>query len=344
MARMHQPIQRVLLRIGAFLLPILLGDFFCPLAARCQTNPGGVGGHRGMHVEIEVTIRDSSREILSVPADVKLYLNGTPCDEGSTSNGRISFIISDLGDFTVIVEAAGYKPGQKDAKVPEPDKVQVEVNLERDTSSSFTARTAGNPMLAPKAEEALQKGMQALRDDKLDEAGKALDQAMQLAPNNPNVLYMQGLLHLKKHEWTKAQSILEKATQIDPNSARALAALGMALCNQQKYAEAIPPLEKAVQLDAASGWETHWSLAQSYYRSARYEEALRASQQAQAESNGQVPHVSLLVAQALTAVGRYEDSAAVLRELLKNHSDGPEAATARRYLARLTADGKIRQQ
>jgi len=297
-----------------------------------------------LQVVIEVTIRDSSGEFLSVPANVKLFLNGTPCDEGSTTNGRISFTIRDLGNFTVVVDAPGYLSGQNTVKVPEPDKVQLEVDLQRETSARLASGAGGSPILAPKAKEALDKGMQALRDDKLGEAEKALDQAMQLAPGNPNVLYMQGVLNLKKHEWTKAQSILEKATQIDPNSARALGALGMALCNQQKYAEAIPPLEKAVQLDAASGWETHWSLAQSYYHSQRYEEALKFSQQAQAESNGQVPHVALLVAQALAAVGRYEESAAVLRDLLKNHSDGPEASTARRYLVRLTADGKIRQQ
>jgi len=341
---MHQPNQRVLLRIGVLLLPILLGSSSCPLAARCQTNVGGGLTRRGFQIEIDVTIRDGTRDILAVPANVKLYCSGTPCEEGSTSNGRIRFIMNGIGDFTITVDAAGYKPGQKDVKVSEPDKVQVEVNLERDTSSSRRPGAAENPILAPKAREALSKGMQALRDGKLDEAEKALDQAMQLAPNNPNVLYMQGLLNLKKHEWTKAQSVLEKATQIDPNSARALAALGMALCNQKKYAEAIPPLEKSVQLDAASGWETHWSLAESYYHSARFDEALKASQQAQAESNGQVPHVALLVAQALTAVGRYEDSATVLRDLLKNHGDGAEAVTARRYLERLTANGKIRQQ
>ena len=341
---MHQPNLRVLLRIGAFLLPVLFGGFFCPLAARCQTNVAGGLTRRGFQIEINVTIRDGTRDILTVPANVKLYCSGTPCEEGSASNGRIRFIMNGIGDFTVTVDAPGYKPAQKDVKVSEPDKVQVEVNLERDPSASFAPGTAGNPILAPKAKEALDKGMQALRDGKLNEAEEAFDEVMQLAPNNPNVLYMQGLLNLKKHEWTKAQIILEKATQIDPNSARALAALGMALCNQKKYTEAIPPLEKSVQLDTASGWQTHWSLAQSYYQSARFDEALKASLQAQAESNGQVPHVDLLVAQALSAVGRYEDSATVLRELLKNHSDGPEAVTARRYLERLTADRKIRRQ
>jgi Flp pilus assembly protein TadD len=341
---MHQAIQRALLRIGAFLLLMLLGSFLCPRATWCQTNSVGGKAPRGLRVEIEVTIRDSSGEFLSVPAIVKLFLNGTPCDEGLTSNGRISFTISDLGNFTVVVEATGYKPGQNSVKVPEPDKVRVEVNLQREASSSSTTGAGGNPILAPKAKEAFYKGMQALRDDNLGEAAKALDQAMQLAPNNPNVLYMQGVLNLRKHEWTKAQSVLEKATQLDPNSARALAALGMALCNQKKYAEAIPPLEKSVQLDTASGWETHWSLAQSYYHRARFDEALKISQQAQTESNGQVPQVDLLVAEALTAVGRYEESATVLRELLKNHSDGPEAVTARRYLKRLSADGKIRRE
>jgi len=339
---MHQPNQRVLLRIGAFLLPILLGDFLCPLAAWCQTNAGG--GNRGRRAEIDVTIRDSSGEILSVPANVKLYLNGTPCDEGSTSNGRISFTRGDLGNFTAVVEAAGYKPGQNDVNVPEPVKVQLEINLLRETSSNSAPGAAENPILAPKAKEALDKGMQALRDDKLVEAEKALDQSMRLAPNNPQVLYVQGLLDLKKHEWTNAQSVLEKATQMQPNSARALAALGMALCNQKKYAEAIPPLEKSLGLDPTGGWETHWSLAESYYHGERFAEALKVSQQAEAESNGQVPQVDLLVARALTAVGRYEDSSKVLRELLKNHGDAPEAVTARRFLERLTADGKIRQQ
>lgn len=288
-----------------------------------------------------MTIHEMSGEILSAPANVKLFWNGTPCDEGSTSNGRISFTKNSIGKFTVLVEAAGYQPGQSDIKISEPDRFNVDIYLQREASSSVASGAAGNPILAPKAKEALDRGMQALREDKLDEAEKALEQAMELAPNNPNVLYVQGLLDLKRHEWTKAQGVLEKATQMEPNSARALAALGMALCNQKKYAEAIPPLEKSVQVDPSSGWETHWTLAESYYHSRRYDEALKVSQQAETESNGQVPQVDLLVAEALTAVGRYDDSANVLRELLKKHGDGQEAATARRYLERLAADGKI---
>jgi Tfp pilus assembly protein PilF len=344
MAFMHEPNQRVLLRAVAFLLPVLLCNFLCPLASWCQSNAGEEMEIRGFRAEIDVTVHNSSGDLISTPATVNLFKDGRPYDRGSATNGRMFFMLHNLGDFTVIVEAAGYKSGQKDVSVTTEMKFEVEVNLQQDTSSNVTPGAAGNPILAPKAKEALDKGMQALRDDKLDEAEKALDEAMKLAPNNPDVLYVLGVLDLKKREWIKAQSVLEKATQLEPNSARALAALGMALCNQKKYAEAIPPLEKSVQVDPASDWETHWSLAESYYHSDRFDDALKVSQQAQAESNRQVPQVDLLVAKSLVAVGRYEDSANVLRELIKNHGDSPEAATARRFLERLTADGKIRQQ
>jgi len=43
-------------------------------------------------------------------------------------------------------------------------------------------------------------------------------------------------------------------------------------------------------------------------------------------------------------VGRYEDAAQALRQFLKNHADHPEAATARRWLERLTVAGKIKNQ
>jgi tetratricopeptide (TPR) repeat protein len=330
----------MLLRIKTILLSAVVCSFVFSGVVCGQSNIG----IRGRRVEIDVTVRDSSGEILAVPANIRIYLNGTQCAEGATSSGRASFTISDIGKFTVVAEAAGYKQGQNEVNIAEPVTVQIEVSLRHEASPNFPLGAADNPALAPKAKAAFDKGIQALRDDKLEEAEKALTECIKLAPNNPHVLYLQGLLDLKKHEWTKAQAVLEKVTQMEPSSPRALAALGMALCDQKKYIEAIPPLEESLRLDPDAGWETHWCLAESYYHSERFEEALKVSEQAEAESNGQAPQVDLLVARALTAVGRYEDSAKVLRELLAHHGDGPEAVTARRFLDRLTADGKIQNQ
>ena len=82
-------------------------------------------------------------------------------------------------------------------------------------------------MLAPKARETLEKGAQALKAGKLEEAQKYIGEAMKLAPANPDVLYLQGMLYMRQGNWEQAQTTLEKASRMDPNQPRILAALGM---------------------------------------------------------------------------------------------------------------------
>jgi tetratricopeptide (TPR) repeat protein len=147
---------------------------------------------------------------------------------------------------------------------------------------------------------------------------------------------------LKQRNWPRAQTALQKATQIDPILAPAFSALTLALCDQGNYGAAIAPLRKSLELDPGGAWETRWALAKSYYQREQYLEALNMSQEALARSHGNVPAVALLVAQSLTAVERYEDAAQALREILRHHAGTPEAATARRWLEQLVADGKTR--
>lgn len=334
-------IDRAPLRIARFLLPIMSSLMFA-FPACCQDNGSEVTEFHGSGAEITVTVHDSSGEPISAAAMVKLYRNGTMLSrQGETSRGRAMLVVNNLGEFTVIVEAAGYESARQEVSVQVTGRTQVDVYLRRLSSDKTIAGVPGRPTLAPKAKEALEKGLQALSADKMKEAEKYVGEAMRLAPGHPDVLYVQGVLSLKLRNWTQAQDALEKATQIDPNHARAFAALGMALCDQGKYDAAIAALEKSLQLDAGGAWETRWTLAKAYYQDARYDEALKMSQEALAASNGKAPEIGLLVAQSMTAVGRYADAAQVLREFLRDHADRREAATARRWLERLTASAKI---
>jgi len=72
-----------------------------------------------------------------------------PVDQGATSHGRVFFILRDLGSYTVIVEAAGYKAAQKDVSLTVAMKSEVEVSLQRDSSSGDTAGVPSKPLLAP---------------------------------------------------------------------------------------------------------------------------------------------------------------------------------------------------
>jgi len=251
-------------------------------------------------------------------------------------------VVNKLGELTVIVEAAGYESAQKEVSVRFTGRTQVDVYLRRLSAGGSTGGVGRRALLAPKAKEALEKGLEALSADKMGEAEKYVGEAMRLAPGHPDVLYVQGVLSLKQRNWTQAQDALEKATQIDPSHARAFAALGMALCDQGRYDAAIAPLEESLQLDPAGSWETRWTLGKAYYQQGKYDEALKMSQDALAGSHGKAPEIGLLVAQSLTAVGRYEDAAQVLRAFLRDHGDRREAVTVRHWLERLTASAKIR--
>jgi Flp pilus assembly protein TadD len=291
---------------------------------------------------ITVILHDASGAPFSPSAVVKLFHGVVLSGQRDASRGVAEFVVIGLGEFTVVAAAPGYAEAQKDVSVDTAGRARVDVYLRRASVGGSLATVPGRPVLAPKAKEALEKGLRALRENKLGEAEKCVGEALRLAPGNPEVLYAQGILRLKQRDWGQAQAALEKATQIDPNSAPAFAALGLALCDQGNYDAAIAPLRKSLELDPAGAWETRWALAKSYYQQQQYPEALNMSQEALARSNGNAPAIALLVAQSLTAVGRYEDSAEVLREFLRDHANRQEAATARRWLERLAADGKLR--
>ncbi len=264
-----------------------------------------------------------------------------PSDQSLTSHGRAFFIPRGFGEFTVTVEATGYKSAQKDVSIRIAGKFEIEIYLQRELAPNEITVVPPKPVLAPKAQEAFAKGSQALREGKLEEAKKYIDKAVQLAPGNPDVLYVQGMLFMQQHNWEAAQLVLEKSDQLAPKQARVLAALGMTLCNQKKYGPAIPLLEKSRELEPASGWETSFALAKAYYYHEQYEEALKMVESARVSAHASNSQVELLLAQCLTAVGRYGDSAEVLRGVLKTHINDADTATAKRWLDGMAADGKI---
>jgi Flp pilus assembly protein TadD len=307
----------------------------------CQESGNREVGSFGHGAEITVTVHDASGQTIGSTATVKLVRGTMPSAQAQTIGGNALLVVDDIGDFTAVVDAPGYLEARKEVSVLANGRSQVDVYLTRLPNGTVTG-VPGRPVLAPKAKEALDKGLIALGAEKFKDAAKYVGEAERLAPQHPDVLYVEGVLSLKQRNWTRAEESLERATQMDPTLAPAYAALGMALCDQGKYENAIVALEKSLELSAAGTWEARWALAKAYYERARYDQALTMSQEALSQSNGKMPEVALLVAQALTAVGRYEDSAQVLRAYLKDHGNERGAATAKRWLKGLAANGKIR--
>jgi len=324
----------------------ILSGLLCLLVfaapAFCQDRSADQGGIRGNRAEVAITIKEGSSQLTGPLVTVKLYYLGALTEQMTTSKGRVVFILNRLGDYTITADAVGYRPGQREISIPVAVEAEEEIVLQRDSAPEALG-VAARPLLAPKAKEAMDRALQALNDNKLDEADKFLDITAKLAPNHPDVLYLQGVIFLRRNQSEKAQPVLEKATQIDPKNAHAFSALGMAFVNESRYDLAIAPLQQSVQLNPDS-WDTHYTLAKAFYHQEQFDDALKESQLALAQSHGTEPAIELLLAQTQTAVGKYEDSAETLRNFLKNHPKDKGAATARRWLDRLAADGKIRKK
>jgi Flp pilus assembly protein TadD len=333
------PASNLLPPNSRFLLSFLLGLLFV-FPCRAQDTGSAATEFYGKGVAISVVVHAPSGQPISSLAVVKLFRGTIPAGQAETMLGRAELIVNEVGDFTVVVQAVGYANAQKDVSINAAGRAEVDVYLH--ALSANPDAVPGRPLLAPKAKKAVDEGLQALGANNLAEAQKHASQALRLAPAHPDVLYLQGVIFLKQRDWSKAQEVLEKAIQLDPSHAKAFAALGMALFDQGKYEAAVAPLEKALQLNPApASWDTRSALAKTYYQQARYEQALQMSQDALSSSNGKAPEIELLVAQSLTAVGRYEDAAQALRKFLHDYSDRREAATARRWLDGLAANGKI---
>lgn len=298
-----------------------------------------IGGIRGNRAELSITIKEGSSQLIGPLVTVKLYRMGTLSAQMATTRGRAVFILNQLGDYTITVDAIGYRSAQKEISVPIAVAAEEQIILQRESSGEALG-LAGRPLLAPKAKEATDNALQALKENQLDQAEKFLDEAAKLAPNHPDVLYLRGVVFLQRNQPGKARGFLEKAAQIDPKNARVLGALGMALVNENRSDLAVAPLQQSAQIDP-DRWDTHYALAKAFYNQQQFEGALQEAQRALDQAHGSEPAIELLMAQAQTAVGKFEDSAQTLRTFLRLHPGDKGEATARRWLDRLIADGKV---
>ena len=308
------------------------------LVGQDQDRSADVGGIRGSRAELSITIKEGSSPLIGPLVTIKLFHMGSLSEQMTTTRGRAVFILNQLGDYVITANAIGYHTAQKEVSVPVAVEAEEDIILQRDTSGG--APGAARPLLAPKAQQATDKALQALQENKLDQAEKFVGEAAKLAPNHPDVLYLQGVVALQRNQPEKAQGFLEKASQVDPKNPRVLCALGMAFLNENHFDLAVVPLQQSAAIDPNS-WETHYTLAKAFYHQEQFEGALQEAQRALGQSHGSEPAIELLVAQAQVAVGKYEDSAETLRTFLRLHPDHKGAAAARRWLDQLIAAGKV---
>lgn len=299
-------------------------------ALSLAVSSGARAAQQSPFVTITIVVRDAAGGSVSTLPTAELT--------GQTHDGRLytgvaiqkrdEFIFRvPMGTYTVEVSAPGYKTERR--AVPVTDSIEIEVTLERSSRNA----PAGS-ILAPKAREEVQKGNEALRDKRFDEAKSHLEKALQLAPTSPVVNYLSGLLYYYTGNDQTASEYLQKAVSLDQNNAPAFLALGEVYWRQKDYNHAVEALERALALEPAS-WRAEAILGSSYYRQGSYEKGREHAQRAMDIGREEASGTGFLLAKCLAALGKKGEAIEALQAFLKSQPPSPTTSSAQAMLKEL---------
>jgi tetratricopeptide (TPR) repeat protein len=266
---------------------------------------------------------------------VRILTQGGPELAENTTDMSGKATIYDLppGNYIVEGSAAGYLAVREEvhlemrwslvaiALIMKPD----EMGLPKKESASAV------PILAPNARKEVQKGLEAFEKSNLVLARKHFENALAMAPGNPDVQFLMGALEAQEKNFTAADQHLEKAIQIYPNHARSLQLLGELYNQQDRGKDAVPLLEKAVALQDGS-WRSHWALGVAYLKTDEPRKALQQADRAIALGKASAGIAHLLQAQALIDLRQFDAAETSLQAFIHDDPANPYSAKARAAL------------
>ncbi len=305
-------------------------------APRTAAQAQSAGGQAAI-TRLVITVREEGGATFSGLATVTLqHLDGPVLSTGTSMGGQTIFDGLGPGEYTIIVSAPGYLAATERISLTHgSDNEQAFIALTKDAGSSTVSAPQGPPALSPKLQKELNKAAEALQSNKLEEAQKHLDAAYRLAPGNPEVNYVRGLLADRKGDLAAAQVSWEKTLALDPKHGLTLQALATIMARKRDYASAQGYLERALHLDSNS-WRAHELLSIVCFRQANFVEALTHAERSLELGKNAANGARLPMAESLIAMNQAAPAREVLQAFLDANPPQAQAAIAIKLLQRLS--------
>src|SRR4029077_18211624 len=123
-----------------------------------------------------------------------------------------------LGTYVVEVSAPGYLTAEERVEIMMRNAQQtVSISMRLPSDPNAKPVSTKPPLLAPKAQKELSKGLDELRANRPEEAHKHLQHAAPLARLYPDFNYLLGVLSSQRGDSPRAMTYWEKAIAFDPN-------------------------------------------------------------------------------------------------------------------------------
>ena len=327
--------------LPSLLLSVCLLSILTPPASAQRQRQGGRPGaptESAQVITVTVNVRDSGGNPVDTPALVKLTGSMANTSRIATAKDASAAVFQGVspGEYDAEAQATGYVTASEHVSVAGfSGSVQVYVYLLRESEAKTQTQQPQGMVMSPKLQAEIEKGLDALRKHQFELARGHFAKGVQLAPGNPNVVYLLGTAELGLNHTELARQDFEHALSLDPNHERALLALGELQLRGGETPSAISNLEKAFQINGA-GWRTQYLLASAYAKTGRLAEAEIRAQHAASLAYDKGAQVRLLLGEIQQREGKLKEAQQTWQYVVANFPADPAAAEARRDLAALS--------
>src|ERR1700722_9063139 len=322
--------------------------FLCTPASHGQRTAPPVGGPLGKttggfsdqdaSVSVLVSVRENGGAPLQGYAIVKMSsdFKGIHLTQSTQDAGNATFPPVRTGDYKIEVTSIGYKTRTETVQVmPSTSTYNVYMYLQPEGAADNTNGPPSGTTMTPKLQSEIDKAVTKMRRQQFGDARQHFEKAAKMAPGNPDVQYMWGMLEYYQQHYDAAQIKLETAISINPSYERALVTLGEIQLREKKDALAAQTLEKAFLVNGAD-WRTHYLLAFAYADEKEFAKAETHAQRA-ADLGGKdhSPQARLLLGRILTSEGKLSGARAAFDGVVRDFPTDPAAKDGKVALAAL---------
>jgi Tfp pilus assembly protein PilF len=192
-------------------------------------------------------------------------------------------------------------------------------------------------MMAPKdAKKAYEQGLQALLQNKPNDAAKDFEKAVAVYPKYADAWVNLGKLRLGQQSIEPARAALMKAMESDPQLVEPYLELGLLAAKDAQWGESGKYLDRAVELDPVDFPQAWYADAVANYNLRKYEAAERSARAAvKLDPRHANPRSGYLLGLVLVEKQDYAGAAAELTTYMKLSPNAPDLAQVKDQLGQI---------
>ncbi|MGH9744449.1 MAG: tetratricopeptide repeat protein, partial [Candidatus Acidiferrum sp.] len=189
-------------------------------------------------------------------------MDGTFVDQQTAKNGYVRFNGVRATEYNIQVLAPKYETTVKRLEVQESKDVKITIGM-TPLSAEEASESVGFYALPTKVQRDVGRALEALRDEKPNNALKHLEAAQRSAPKSAEIEYLFSVYSTEMKDPAQARAYWMKTLQLNPRHLSTLIAVGQDYLQEKKPAEALPYLKRAVDVEPAS-WRAQALLSEAY--------------------------------------------------------------------------------